>query len=136
MSKPESYGGSRWWKAPESQPPLPPTPIDTNPWDDPSVHSLIDEWLRQRDNCVKEVYPNAYVDRWGRICGETQSAVISCTMAPDKPADWDNYHYLWDKNWCPDYYPLTVQEYVFLRENGLSFDDLGECKAKDDNCYA
>ena len=135
VSKPESYGGSRWWRESKSQPPEPPI-IDTDPWNDPSVRSLIDEWLRQQDDCVKEIYPNAYIDSWGRICGETQSAVISCTMTPEKPADWDNYHYLWDKNWCPDYYPLTVQEYVFLRENGLSFDDLAECKAKGENCYS
>ena len=103
VRKPESYGGSRWWRESESQPPLPPTPIDTDPWNDPNVRSLIDEWLRQQDNCLKEVYPNAYIDRWGRICGEILSAVISCTMTPDKQEDWDNYHYLRAKNWCPDY---------------------------------
>jgi hypothetical protein len=107
-----------------------------NPWDDPDIHRFIDEWIAQQDRCVKRVYPNAYIDRWGRTCGQTQTAIISCTLTPDKPADWDNYHYLWAKNWCPDYYPYTVQEYVSLRENGLRFDDLAECKAKDERCYS
>lgn len=149
--KPESYGGSRWWRvggtstsSPTGQPIAPPvvpptgqttTTTATNPWDDQNVRQLIDEWLLQQDRCVKKVYPGAYIDRWGRICGSTDSATISCTLTPDKPADWDNYHYLWYNNWCPDYYPYRVQDYVALRQSGESFDSLSECKAEGELCY-
>lgn len=143
LEKPESYGGSRWWRGSDSQPPRPPNPPEppqppepnTDPWNDPNVRSLIDEWLRQQDKCVKEVYPGAYIDKWGRICGETETARISCVLEPDHPADWDNYQYLWVNNWCPNYYPYRVQDYVNLRQSGSSFDDLAGCKGEYDNCY-
>lgn len=140
VEKPESYGGSRWWREGDIyvSPPVSP-PIDssstTNPWEDQTVRQLIDEWLLQQDRCVKEVYPGAYIDRWGRICGSTDSATISCTQTPDKPADWDNYHYLWYNNWCPEYYYYRVQDYVELRQSGETFDSLAECKARGESCY-
>lgn len=142
--KPESYGGSHWVRSSkEPQPPAnPPTnppvnpPTTTNPWDDPSVRQLIDEWLLHQDKCVKGVYPGAYVDKWGRICGETNTATTSCVLTPDHPLDWDNYHYLWYNNWCPNYYPYKVQDYVNLRQNGYSFDDLAECKGESDDCIS
>ena len=148
--KPESYGGSIWRRI-AAPPPGAGAPgegpggggttgtvtgLGANSWDDPGVRQLIDEWIAQQDRCVKQVYPNAYVDRWGRICGETQTAIISCTLTPDKPADWDNYHYLWANNWCPSYYPYTVQDYVSLRQDGLGFDDLAECKGREEMCYS
>ncbi len=137
LEKPGNYGGSRWWRDSRSKPkpPKPPEPIDTDPWNDPDVRQLIDEWLLQQDKCVKNVYPGAYIDRWGRICGETETATISCVLEPDHPSDWDNYHYLWANNWCPDYYPYRVQDYVNLRQSGSGVDDLAECKGEYDSCY-
>jgi hypothetical protein len=148
-SKPDSYGGSIWRRISGPSPGVVPgggisggvttgtvTGPGAHPWDDPGVRQLIDEWIAQQDSCVKQVYPNAYVDRWGRICGETQTAVISCTLTPDRPADWDSYHYLWANNWCPSYYPYTVQDYVSLRQDGLGFDDLAECKGREEMCYS
>ncbi len=133
--KPESYGGSHWVRSSKetSLPPVNP-PYSTDPWDDPSVRQLIDEWLQQQDSCVKKVYPGAYIDKWGRICGSTTTATISCVLTPDHPDDWDNYHYLWYNNWCPDYYPYKVQDYVKLRQSGDSFDMLASCKGQYESC--
>jgi len=140
--KPQSYGGSRWWRSttPPVTPPVTPnnpqgpTTGSTDPWTDPGVRVLIDEWLQQQDKCTKEVYPGSYIDKWGRICGETQTAMISCDIEPDHPADWDSYHYLWVNNWCPDYYLYSVQDYVNLRQNGESFDSLAICKNEGEPC--
>jgi len=141
--KPESYGGSHWVRSsikpqPPINQPVKPTvnpPIITNPWDDPSIRQLIDEWLLQQDTCVKKVYPGTYIDKWDRICGNTGTSTISCDLTPDHPIDWDSYHYLWYINGCPDYYPYRVQDYVELRQSGYSFDDLTGCKGEDESCY-
>jgi hypothetical protein len=107
-----------------------------SPWEDAAVRSLIDEWILQQDNCLKNVYgPGAYIDKWGRACGVLTTATISCDIAPDHPMDWDNYHYLWYNNWCPDYYSRTVRDYVQQRESGRSFEDLADCKDENEVCY-
>lgn len=105
-----------------------------NPWDDPSIRQLIDEWLQQQDRCAKKVYPGSYIDKWGRLCGDTETTTISCILTPDHPLDWDNYHYLWYNNWCPEYYPYRVQDYVNMRLRGNSFDELAECKGENEPC--
>lgn len=146
--KPESYGGSHWVRSgikpeqPISSPVNPsvnqPTnqPVVASPWNDPSIRQLIDEWILQQDKCVKKVYPGAYIDKWGRICGDTGTTTISCVLTPDHPADWDSYHYLWFNNPCPEYYPYRVQAYVGYRQNGSSFDSLAGCKGEGDSCKA
>jgi len=86
--KPESYGGSHWVRSgvqpqpPINQPVNPPVnqPVVASPWNDPSIRQLIDEWLLQQDKCVKKVYPGAYIDKWGRICGDTGTTIISCVL--------------------------------------------------------
>lgn len=156
--KPDSYGGSRWVRSSnKNEPPInsPATagtgststiPGSTtmisgtqgslNPWDDLSIRQLIDEWLMQQDNCAKKVYPSAYIDKWGRLCGDTGGTTISCVLLPeDRSPDWDNYHYLWYYNRCCNYYPYRVQDYVNLRQSGSSFDDLAKCKGWYDGCY-
>lgn len=133
--KPASYAGSRWTRITRtvpsdgngSEPPV-------NPWDDPAVRQMIDEWIAQYDRCTKQVYPEAYVDKWGRICGGTETAMNTCTLTPDKQADWDSYHYLWVNNPCPMYYPYTVRQYVQLRQSG-TFESLQGCKEKNELCY-
>jgi hypothetical protein len=141
--KPQSYSGSHWVRSRSMpQPPENPpantagNPPIADPWEDQSVRQLIDEWLLQQDKCLKKVYPGAYMDEWGRICGETQTAMISCDLDPDHPADWDSYHYLWYNNWCPDYYPYRVQDYVKLRQSGNSFDSLAGCKGESESCIS
>jgi hypothetical protein len=107
-----------------------------NPWEDPSIRILIDEWLQQQDWCLKEIYgPVAFIDQWGRACGDLDTTTVRCDLTPDHPADWDSYHYLWYNNWCPENYPFTVQDYVQMRQNGRSFDDLMICKSKGEDCY-
>ncbi len=107
-----------------------------NPWEDQSTRSLIDEWLLQQDRCLKEVYGSgAFIDKWGRACGNLKTATISCDLTPDHPMDWDNYHYLWYNNWCPEYYPHTVRDYVQKRQRGQSFEDLAYCKKQGEACY-
>jgi len=107
-----------------------------NPWEDPSIKILIDEWLQQQDRCLKEVYgPGAFIDQWGRACGDLDTTTIRCDLSPDHPADWDSYHYLWFNNWCPDDYPYTVQDYVAQRQGGQSFSDLMVCKSRGEDCY-
>jgi len=125
-------GGAR--SRPPVDPPVEP-PIIANPWEDPSVRQLIDEWLLQQDKCAKRVYPEAYVDKWGRICGNTGTATHPGVLPPDHPAGWDNYRYLWYENQCLNYYPYRVKDYVELRQSGSSFEDLAECKGWDDKCY-
>jgi hypothetical protein len=148
--KPESFGGSRWVRSSKSEPPIsspanPPVnpttdpaanpPASTNPWDDPSIRQFIDEWLMQQDRCAKKVYPGAYIDKWGRLCGETDTTTISCVLLPDdRSPDWDNYHYLWYWNRCLNYYPYTVQDYVRMRQSGYSFDELAGCKGWYEGC--
>lgn len=109
---------------------------ELNPWEDPSVRPLIDEWLLQQDNCIKKVYPGAYIDKWGRICGDVGDTRISCSLSPDHPPDWDNYHYLWFNNFCPVYYPYTLQSYVYYRQAGYSFDAMAGCKGKNEACIS
>ena len=106
-----------------------------NPWEDPNVRQLIDEWMRQQDNCLKSVYGSgAFIDQWGRACGNLGSTSISCNSPPDHPADWDSYHYLWASNWCPMYYPYTVQSYVKYRQAGYSFSSMAKCKGSGVSC--
>lgn len=109
----------------------------TNPWEDPAVRQLIDEWIRQQDTCLKKVYGSgAFIDQWGRACGNLGSTQISCNQPPDHPADWDSYHYLWANNWCPTYYSYTVQAYVGYRQSGSTFDSLAACKSEGESCIA
>lgn len=135
--KSEGYGGSRWVRSSDNAPVGPTNPTNpTNPWDDPSVRQLIDEWLRQQDNCAKKADPGYYVDEWSRLQGSDSTTKISNAGRPDEcPIDWDNYHYIWFKNECKLYYSYRVQDYVSLRQSGSSFDDLaGRCKGWYDGC--
>jgi hypothetical protein len=104
-------------------PPTPPPP----PWEDPAIRPLIDEWLQQQDRCVKKVYPACYVDRWGRLCGNTGTIVIQCNQDPDHPSGWDKYRYLWDHNWQGQYYVYRLRDYVERRLQGQSFSSLAKC---------
>ncbi len=108
-----------------------------NPWEDPNVRQLINEWTLQQDNCLKKVYGSgAFIDQWGRACGNLGSTSVSCNLPPDHPADWDSYHYLWANNWCPMYYPYTVQSYVKYRQGGNSFDSMAKCKGEAEYCIS
>lgn len=140
--KPESYAGSHWVRS-GTEPPTNPQvtspanqPIVTSPWNDPSIRQLIDEWILQQDKCAKKFYPSTYIDKWGRLCGNTGTTTIHCDLTPDHKADWDSYHYLWYHNWCPVYYPYKLQTYVRFRQSGSSFDSLAVCKGESESCIA
>jgi hypothetical protein len=105
-----------------------------NPWEDPAVREFIDEWLQQQTKCVRATYPGCYIDRWGRMCGNTGSTVITCANDPDDTDGSDNYYYLWRNNWCPQYYPYRVQDYVKARKAGTSADSLAHCKLPAELC--
>jgi len=106
-------------------PPPPVPPID--PWDDPEVRVLTDEWIQQMDRCVKRVYPGAYIDRWGRLCGRLPGTIATCNQNPDVPPGWSSYRYLWVQNFAPTFYPYTLYQYVDLRQSGNSFASLAIC---------
>lgn len=125
------YGRVNAYVAVSYQTPPPPPPL--NPWDDPAVRQLMDEWLQQTDRCLKKHHPSAWVDRWGRMCGNlSHGRYVSCVTTPDNvPAGWDNYHYLWwTDSWLPanEYYSYTVKKYVDLRLSGQSYQSLTKCK--------
>jgi len=131
------FGGSNWVRigvtaCPGSNITAPGN--QSNPWENPNIRLLIDEWLLQQDKCVKNMYPGAYIDKWGRICGDVGNTRISCVLSPDHPLDWDNYHYLWFNNWCPKYYPYTVQSYIKYRQTGNGFDSMAKCKGESEYC--
>jgi len=113
---------------PQPSPPSPPQP--STPWDDPTIRSLIDEWLTQVDRCVKRLYPGCYIDKWGRMCGKCETTIADCSLNPDHPPGWDNYRYVWEHGIWTDYYPYTVKEYVSLRQKGESFSSMAKCKRK------
>jgi len=106
-------------------PPPPPPPVA--PWDDPAVRALIDEWIQQMDRCVKRVYPGAYIDQWGRLCGRLPTTIAFCNQNPDVPPGWTSYRYLWVQNFAPTFYPYTLYQYVDLRRAGTSFAQLAIC---------
>lgn len=114
---------------PAPPPPAPPPP----PWEDPAVRQLMDEWLQQTDRCLKKHHASAWVDRWGRMCGNLGGgAYVTCVTTPDNvPGGWDNYHYLWwTDSWLPanTYYSYTLTKYVSLRQSGQSYSSLIKCK--------
>jgi hypothetical protein len=110
---------------PEPQPPQPPEPpINTDPWTDPGVRTLIDEWLQLNDMCLKKDEPEHYIDRWARYCG----GHINCELDPDHPAGWDNYHWIWINALGPGHLGITLRDYVERRQKGESYQSfLGIC---------
>jgi hypothetical protein len=122
LEKPDGYGGSRWWRSSETQPPEP--PIDTDPWNDPIIRGLIDEWLGLQDKCLKQDEPEQYVDSWARNCQSQKS----CEIEPDHPAGWDNYHWIWINALGPGHLGINIRDYVERRQNGESYESLAICK--------
>ena len=109
--------------------PTPPPPPVLPPWQDPVIRPLIDEWLQQKDRCVKKVYPRCYVDRWGRMCGNTGSPLLLCNQDPTHPPGTDSHWYVWHNAWQEGYYSFKLTEYVSRRLRGESFSSLAKCKA-------
>lgn len=108
-----------------TQVPIPP-PI--NPWDDPTIQKWLDEWIHQADRCLKKKYPAAYIDKWGRGCGNFGSTTVNCNDNP-APSGWSPYRYLWSNNIDAQYYSYRIREYVSRRQAGESFESLARCKS-------
>jgi hypothetical protein len=134
--KPVSYAGSRWVRGERTTIDLTPPVTAINPWEDPAVCLLIDEWLRQDERCAREKYgPEISINEWDQPIGETTTAIIHPSAPPDHPLDWSSYHYLWFQNQCPySDYQYRLREYVQLRQGGNSAEDLGGCYGRDPTC--
>lgn len=108
--------------------PTTPDPIpQPNPWDDPSIKQWLNEWVRQADRCLKKKYPGAYVDQWGRGCGNFGNTTVHCNQSPAPPG-WTPHQYLWSNNASAMYYAYRVREYITRRQAGDSFSALEKCK--------
>lgn len=108
------------------QPPPPPV----NPWEDPNVRQWIDEWIQQADRCLKKKHPAAYIDRWGRACGNFGSSTVACNQSP-QPSHLGPYYFIWfEDKWVPgcEYFAYTPREYIEKRRSGASFSSLAKCK--------
>ncbi len=110
--------------------PLAPPPPQVNPWEDPPVKALIDEWLAQAQRCLKKVSPGLFLDQWVRAYGDTPSAHITPLPWPpdDNPPTWDSYHYRWSLNKRSEHYVFAVQDYVVRRQQGATYESLAVCK--------
>jgi peptidoglycan hydrolase-like protein with peptidoglycan-binding domain len=105
-------------------PPLPPPP----PWNNPAIRSLIDEWLQQTERCARRVYPATYVDRFGRLCGETPTTTLKCVVNPNGRPYSSSYEYVWLYNHKGHFYAYNVHEYVNRRLAGTPAASLGQCR--------
>jgi hypothetical protein len=105
-----------------------PGPASEQPWSDAAGRGLIDEWLRQVESCTREVFPACYVDQWARICGRVATGTIDCSRTPDRPPGWDSYRYLWEHDFCTQYYSYRLRDYVARRAAGATAPSLRVCK--------
>lgn len=86
------------------------------PWNDPKVQALMDEWLRKATPTVAAERPGQWrFSEWGQVLGPGSIA----TSAPDHPAGWSRHQSLWavrDKfdslNLC------TMGQYIERRRKG------------------
>lgn len=103
-------------------------PSGPEPWQDPAVRGLIDEWLRQVERCTRGPHPGSYIDPWARICGQLATTSANCSVLPDHPPGWNSHAYVWNHNWCHNYYRHRVQDYVRQRQAGVPAVALAHCK--------
>jgi hypothetical protein len=105
-------------------------------WNDFNGRALIDEWLRQVESCTREVFPSSYIDNWARICGQVTTGTIDCSINPDHPFGWDSYRYLWEHNFCTQFYSIRLRDYVARRASGTPAQSLRYCKRNENGpCF-
>lgn len=72
-------------------------PGDTNPWEDPTLHQCIDEWLASHmadpDVCPSNIGPCRGVDEWGNL---KTAGYVSATQ----PDDWHDWYNRWHRIAC------------------------------------
>jgi hypothetical protein len=116
-----------WIKPPsESNPPSKPKPLEANllnlpdPWNHPAVQALMDEWTRTAVPPSNTPGVVMKYNEWAQPLSQAARA----TSAPDHPADWTRYRYLWENrlrygstNLC------TLGVFLEKRIKGESLDD-------------
>jgi FecR protein len=63
-----------------------------DPWDDGHVQALMDEWLRTAIPPSRDPQVIMHYNEWAQPLSQAARA----TNAPDHPADWTRYRYLWE----------------------------------------
>ena len=94
--------------------------LKTDPWNDGRVDALIDEWLRTAVPPSKDPQVIMHYNEWAQPLSQGATS----TGAPDHPADWTRYRYLWETrakwtsaNLC------TLGEFIDRRVAGKSLAD-------------
>ncbi|MBI3711566.1 MAG: FecR domain-containing protein [Burkholderiales bacterium] len=91
-----------------------------DPWNDPRVQSLIDQWLHTATPVIAASRPgNFSYSEWGQIKGPG----ITIAGAPDHPAGWSRYQSMWAVRMKFDSLNLcTLGEFVERQIAGKSMD--------------
>lgn len=91
-----------------------------DPWNDPHIQQLIDEWLRGAKPAVRADLPGPWhFTEWGQALGPGSKAV----GAPDHPAGWTRHQSLWAKRMQFDSLNLcTMGDYIERRIGGKELD--------------
>lgn len=92
-----------------------------DPWNDPRVQNLIDEWLRGATPAVAAGRPGSWrYNEWAQILGPG----ITSTGPPDHPAGWSRHQSLWAVRSRFDSLNLcTLGEFIERRLAGRTLDD-------------
>lgn len=91
-----------------------------DPWNDPRIQSLIDQWLRTATPIIAASRPgNFSYSEWGQIKGPG----ITIAGAPDHPAGWSRHQSMWAVRMKFDSLNLcTLGEFVERQIAGKSMD--------------
>lgn len=94
----------------------PPVPVGSEPWNDPKVQQLIDEWLRNAKPAVRADLPGPWrFSEWGQVLGPGSKAA----GAPDHPSGWTRHQALWARRMQFDSLNLcSMGEYIERRLAG------------------
>lgn len=72
-------------------------PGDTNPWEDPTLHQCIDNWLNAHMNdptlCPPNIGPCRGVDEWGNL-------MTAGYLGATQPDDWHDWYNRWHRIAC------------------------------------
>lgn len=103
----------------------PPSPVNSalarpDPWNDPQVQSLMDQWLRTATPVIAASRPGQFsYSEWGQIKGPG----ITIAGAPDHPAGWSRHQSMWAVRMKFDSLNLcTLGEFVERQIAGKSMD--------------
>jgi len=91
-----------------------------DPWNDPRVQALMDEWLRSATPTIAAQRPG----RWTyTLWAQVEGPGVTAAGAPDHPAGWTRYQSLWPVRMKYDSLDLcTLGDFVDKRLRGESLD--------------